>query len=398
MLKRDFILPAVLVLLFFLNGCMPHWSKTIRYGKTIDGPFTETVQTEVQMGLIIVPVRINGNIYRFLFDTGAMLSISQELQNEFQYKMVSKGVLTDSDNNSREVKYVQTDTLFIGNIPFIKQTAFVADFKKNPLIGCLNIDGIIGSNLMRYCQWTVDYQNAELVLSKDINPKPEENTYVLPFEFNRQFDQKVSLKLGKATISNLKIDYGSNGSLTIKNSGMDVLKEHGIVEKTHHENGYTQSGLYGKATPSKREYAWADTLYADNFMVEDVEIKTGKSALIGGEVLSRFVVTLDFENQQALFTPVPNSAPDYRTFGFRLGYSEKNGFYIQAVIDNSPADEAGLSPGLKVNKIDQLNFTNGSTFCEYADYSKTMGSSIQLEYLDNNNKKKTITIERRSLF
>ena len=147
-------------------ACTPNWTTAIRYGETIEKPFSETVKTEISNGLIIVPVEIDGKSYRFLFDTGATLSISEEIQQKMAYKEVSKGMLVDSDNNRNKVSYVQVDKILIGKIPFTKQTAFVADFTKNPLIACLNIDGIIGANLMRYCHWTIDYQNTEIVLFK----------------------------------------------------------------------------------------------------------------------------------------------------------------------------------------------------------------------------------------
>lgn len=398
MIRRFAFLLSIALLLLHATACSPSWTTAIRYGKTIDEPFLETVNTEISNGLIIVPVQIAGNNYRFLFDTGAILSISEEIQQKMDYKKVSTGGLVDSDNNRREVSYVQVDTLKIGKIPFIAQTAFVADFTKNPIIACLNIDGIIGSNLMRFCNWNIDYQNAEVVLFKDTDYPSHKKEMTLPFELNNQFDQIVSLNLGKANLKNLKIDYGSNGSLTLSKSSMEVLIEHKIITKTFAENGFVSSGLYGKTSASTREFAWADTLNNNNFRVEGVELKTGKTGLIGGEILSRFVVTLNFDEKEICFVPANNTAPDYSTFGISLGYSDEKEFYIQTILENTPAEEANLVPGLKVIRLNELDFSNGSSFCDYVASSQKRSETLELVYLNKAGERKSVILQKRFIY
>jgi hypothetical protein len=398
MRKLSFLVALGFLLLAAIS-CMPGWTTAIRYGKTIDGPFIDTVKTEVVNGLHIVPVEIEGRTYRFLFDTGATFSISEKVQQRMNYKTVSKGSLIDSDNNRQQVNYVQVDSIFIGHTPFTAQTAFVADFTANPVINCLEIDGIIGSNLMRFCQWKIDYQNTEIILFNDTVLETSENGISLPFALNKQFDQIIKLKLNKATLNNLKIDYGSNGSLTISKSAMNVLKENDIVKETYAEKGSVSSGLYGKASISTREFAWADTLQYANFMVEGVELKTGKSGLIGGEILSRFVVTINFKEKEIWFDPVKNAAPDYSTFGFSLGYSDEKQFYIKAIIKGSPADELGLSPGTRIIRINDLDFANGSSFCDYASYiTAYKEETLELVYTNENEQTNSIVIQKRFIY
>lgn len=398
MIRRFAFQLCIALLLLQVTACTPSWTTAVRYGKTIDKPFSETVKTEIRNGLIIVPVQIAGNNYRFLFDSGALLSISEEIQQNMNYKEVSTGVLVDSDNNRKEVSYVQVDTLTIGKIPFIAPTAFVADFTKNPIIACLNIDGIIGSNLMRFCHWTIDYQNAEIVFFKDTVYEHGDNTVHLPFELNKQFDQIINLKLGEATLKNLKIDYGSNGSLTLSKSSMEVLKEHKIITQTFAEKGFVSSGLYGKTSESTREFAWADTLSNNNFKLEGVELKTGKSGLIGGKILSRFVVTLNFEDKIISFSPVNDSAPNYSTFGLSLGYSEEKEFYIQTIRENTPAEEANLVPGLKVIRLNELDFSSGSSFCDYVASSQNSIETMELVYINEAGERKSVILQKKFIY
>lgn len=48
---------------------------------------------ELIKGVIIIPVEINGKTYRFLFDTGAINSISDDLQEELGFNVVSTGII-----------------------------------------------------------------------------------------------------------------------------------------------------------------------------------------------------------------------------------------------------------------------------------------------------------------
>jgi len=154
----------------------------------------------------------------------------------------------------------------------------------------------------------------------------------------------------------------------------------------------------GKVTASKREFAWVDSLQSGNFNVEGAEIKTGKSGLIGCEILSRFVVTLDFNKKELRFSPVKDYEPDYSTFGFRLAYSEEKEFYIQAITENSPVTEAGLVPGLTVTKLNELDFSNGTSFCDYVDYVSMSKKIINLEYIDDAGTTQTVTLQKRFIY
>ena len=131
------------MVLIIHTSCSVSWTDAIRYGEIDRISFSEKVDIEIENGLIFVPVQIEGHKYRFLFDTGAPFSISTDLQDALDYKVVSKGHIVDSGNNRKRVNYVLVDTVLIGSIPFINQTAFEGDFTSNPILECLGIDGIL---------------------------------------------------------------------------------------------------------------------------------------------------------------------------------------------------------------------------------------------------------------
>ncbi|MCG6191101.1 aspartyl protease family protein [Maribellus maritimus] len=384
--------------LFFSQSCTQSWTKAIQKGKIQDGSFFEIIYSENENGLLTVPVEIDGEKYRFLFDTGAILSISEKVQKKLNFKTVSRGNIVDSDNHKTRVKYVQIDTLFIGEIPFFEQTAFVTDLDKNPVIACMNIDGIIGSNLMRHCSWAIDYQNNQIALFNDTINLLSNAGYQIPFRSDNQYSQLLQFEFGKAKLKNLKLDYGSNGSITLPKKGFEVLKQHEIVEKTAKVSGYSQSGISGKVSELKGELALADTIKAGDLKIPEVEIKTGKSGLLGTEVLSRFIVSIDFKTQTIFLEPVDDTFPDYSTFGFNVGYSGEKQMYVMQVVENSSAEKAGVTPGMQILKVDSLLFNSNSPLCDFIQYNSLPKENITLELLDKSGKREKVDLRKTKIF
>lgn len=384
--------------LFLFQSCTQSWTKAIKSGFTQNESFFKIIPTEKSSGLIIMPVVINDEEYRFLFDTGAILSVSDELQEKFKFETVSRGNIVDSDNHKTQVKYVQIDTLFIGGVPFFEQTAFVTDLDKNPVIACMNIDGIIGSNLMRHCSWAIDFQNNQIALFKDTINLLSDATYQVPFHMDNQYSQLMQFEFGRATLKNIKLDYGSNGSLTLPNNGFNMLKKHEIVEKTLKVAGYSQSGITGKVTKKNGEIALADTIKAGNLKIPEIEIKTGKSGLLGTEVLSRFIVSINYKNQIIFFEPVEGTKPDYSTFGFSVGYSDEKQMYVMHVVEKSPAENSGITPGMQILKIDSLDFKSKSTFCDYVRYNSVPKESITLELTRKPGENKKVELKKTKIY
>ena len=395
MMQKLYLFTIILVFLI-LSSCTTHWSKAIRSGSVLNEPFIETIKFEENLGLIIVPVEINGKKYRFLWDTGATSSISDELQHEFQFKVVSQGHYVDTDNNRQAIDYVKVDTLRIGDVMFIDQVAFVENFKANPILKCMNLDGIIGGNLMRYCNWTIDYDKDEMIMSSEVSKDIKENSLSIPFKYDNDLDLLVDIRIGRAKISNIIIDYGSNGSVSFPKRILDFLTEKQIITETFVETGTKNSGLIGKPVEVNREYAFTDSLFIGEKVHNDVEVRTGVHALIGKKILSRYVVTIDWDDQKLYFNDYSVDLDVNETFGFALGVRGAE-IYVQSVTENSDAYLKGLKPEMVVKKLNELDFTKSSTYCDYIDLINSKPKILYLQYKDENGNLKSVTVESQRL-
>ena len=378
-MRNNYIISILIVILFLaISACSIKWSEAVRYGRVSHQEIKETVEIEIHNKLIFVPISIRGKKYRFLFDTGAPFSISNELQKDNNYKILSKGNIVDSDHNRKKVNWAQVDSISVGNVLFINQTAFVGDFKANPILRCLEIDGIIGSNLIRHSNWTIDQELKTLSLFASVEKKAMEKCIAVPFKTDFQYNIFIDVNIGQAKVKNILVDYGSNGSMALSNEIFTTLKDRNIIRAPLLEKGSKQSGIIGNPIALNREITYSDSVKINNQKLNNVLIQTGKTVSIGNDLLSRFQVTIDWDHKHLFLTKLPKVIDRAGLAGFRLGYSMEKGVYIQSVIENSNAYKSGIRPNMSVVKIDDLDFERGNDFCDLVSYKLRNEIFLQL--------------------
>lgn len=379
-MKRLFYI-FIAIALLINYACATHWTQAIQSGAIDQKQFKESVSIEIRNGLIFLPVTIRGKEYRFLFDSGAPLSISEKLQGDFNFKIVSTGNLIDSDHNRSKIEWAEIESINIGKVSFNNQTAFIGDFEANPFLKCLKIDGIIGSNLLRYCNWTIDQDAKSLTFSDTVDKDVLKGSVRIPFRTDNQYNIFTDLSIGQATVRNVLVDYGSNGSIALNDQIFNTIKARNIIGETLIEKGAKQSGIVGKAVALSREIVYTDSVRIDSISLKKVMLRTGKTVSVGNNLLSRFRVTIDWKNK-ALHLLATKAGQDSISFpGFRLGYAPDKGVYVQAVIENSNAYRKGVRADMSVEKLDGLDFKDGNDYCDYANHK--LGNTIFIELIDS---------------
>jgi len=391
------ILTGFIFLILLFNQCSNSWKNRIQLGKVMPAKIDETIDVSVEAGIIIVPTEIDGKLYRFLFDTGAMLMISPEIQDLHNYKKISSGRITDSNNNSQIMKYVLVDDLRLGSVEFKKVSAVVADMDKNPVLNCLGVDGIIGSNLMRNCNWRIDIKNESIRMFKDLKSISLDSFSSVEFKTDRQYNLLIDINFEKAKVSNMKVDYGSNGSLSLPQHLFDKIKESDILERLYVNNGMVRSGLLGQMTPIESEVAYLDSIYGAGFVQYKSAIKSAKKALLGTDVLKDFVVDINWEDQRLYFKAHEEKPHgDTLGFGFSPGLDENDEFYVQSVLSPSKAYERGIRPGMKIIEINGVLVNEEWSICEFINSGFGLGDSMHLSIIDSLGEVKSYTLEKQN--
>lgn len=139
----------VLLCVFLLDCSSSKLSTLFNNGKLNRENFITQIPFTYKLGLMIVQVEIEGEQYNFMVDTGAPCVISEELEKKLGLKPILRDKVGDSQGNMQQQNFYKLPEIIFGDLKFTEIGVVAADLKKSKIIACLEVDGFIGSNLLR---------------------------------------------------------------------------------------------------------------------------------------------------------------------------------------------------------------------------------------------------------
>src|SRR5690606_7388501 len=99
----------IVILMFFLfvANLNAQNKYTLNVGKIKQKKYHNTFDFENVKGKIIIDVKINNKIRKFILDTGAPTSISAEIKSEGKFKQIINSELKDANGKSGNIDAVQ---------------------------------------------------------------------------------------------------------------------------------------------------------------------------------------------------------------------------------------------------------------------------------------------------
>jgi hypothetical protein len=338
-------------------------------GKTTAEAFDKTVSFTKNKGLMIVPIEIDGETYRFLFDTGAPMVISTELQAKLQCKkLTSKGV-GDSQGRKKQLDYVRLPEIELAGQRFEKLTAIVADLNEAPAIGCFHLDGIIGANMMRLAFWEIDYK-ADLMRFTNVWENIQLDSTANHFNFYLQATGTPVIPeifLDSVRISNVTFDTGSAGILGVSNKNLPGLVLDSTVKSAV---GHLSSGLYGSRIDTVFYVQKPFVLGSDTIPNFPFEVQTEKEKkLLGMRYFKNYRMVLNWDERSAYLHPKHQLKPsDLKSFGISFNLENKH-VLVGSLHRGSPAHLAGITLGDTVIHVNQISspIQNPEDYCQILD-------------------------------
>lgn len=117
-------------------------------------------------GLLLVPVRVHGQTFEFLIDTGAAYTaLSKDIVTLLDLTIVPQRTLAiaPAQGNIFRAPVVTLREFQLGGFRLANVTAIVLAFPHT-----LKIDGIVGMNVLRLFRFTVEIDTGTLVLRRPI--------------------------------------------------------------------------------------------------------------------------------------------------------------------------------------------------------------------------------------
>ena len=352
-------------LVFFASGCSTFQAiSLVRGGEALSPGLEEKVlPTEFNGHMILVKGNINGSAkeYRFIFDTAALTMIDKETATELRLARDVEVKANDSAGGTKTAHLTKLGRLTIGDITVTNTAAVIMDMTKIRQMTGIEVDGIIGSNFLRFFTVKIDYQRQQVSLSGDLSPlKAVPGASLVKFEqsMKQGFAPMVEAASGDVSFKAF-IDTGLTYPLSLPLS---------IVKKADKESVIEGKGLMGGGflENNKKEVLTRLNSFRMGSSSEFGRIVAngteGKDvALIGKEFLSRFVVTLNYPAGEMLLVPVSGVKGDDNMFTAGIGVMrDANGkFLVSGVWSGSPADKAGVAAN------DEIVMVNGKGAASY---------------------------------
>jgi len=295
---------ASLILFLFSCAVIHAQSFTMNQGGATVNDYYIELPYEVINGKMIVPVEISGKKHRFIFDTGAPVTIDKELSSQLNAEIITQSKFEDANGSYDSVAVVRLENITLGNVSF---NAIPAMGSLPKLYKCWGVDGVIGSNMLRKSIVSIQSDKHIIVITDQANKLNLNKKHSVPLitneNNNTQSDPVIKVIIGKKISLSLEFDTGDSGFLRFSDDYMNQLSKYGVYEVIDKGYGASQISGYGLQKSADKYLLKIPTIMIGEGVFINVITETNKggSAAIGCKLLDYGDVTLDFINGKFYF-------------------------------------------------------------------------------------------------
>lgn len=331
-------------------------------------------------GKIIINVSIENKKYKFLVDTGAPTAISEDLYNSIKTNKLGNIEITDQSGITDSLEVVSIPNIKISEIKFKETPAFVSKNDSNLIFECFEIDGIIGSNLLRNSVIQFNSQENEIILtdnSKNLELKKRE---AIEMKVDKiQSNPFVPIKLMKGNHEGneyVLFDSGDNDFYVISNKVYQQLQSQvDIFEIIAKNVGTFSMGLFGTANENEHFALKIPKLKIGDTDFKNVITKTtyAETSRIGSELLKYGKVTLDYKKERFWienFKEKKSIELSEKMWPIEPVLNNENEIVVGIIWDKSLKNKINL--GDKILKFDEINYKD-------MDYCEILNSTLKVD-------------------
>ena len=308
---------------------------------------------------IYADVKVNGKgPFQFIFDTGGVNLLTPPLTQKLGLSAEGHMQGNGAGSGHMDVQLTKVSSLQLGDATVKDQV-----FAQIPLDSMGNIEGVampgmVGFETFRRFVTRIDYGAHTITLIKPDAFDPKDAGTAVPISFNGNTIEVPATYDGVP--GTFTIDTGNRGSLILNSP---FVAAHAQFAK--YSTAPEATTGWGIGGPTKSHVIRGHNLVIGGLTVaapvvllstatKGADADATQSGNIGGGVLKRFVVTLDYGNNKMYLKPVTQSVSDLDSFdrsGMWINQSA-TGYSVVDVTKGTPADRAGLKAGDEIVSVD----------------------------------------------
>jgi len=321
----------------------------------------DTGRTELPFRLrnnhIYVDAQVDGKPVRLMVDTGGMNVLTPEAVARLGLSSEGSIEGRGGGEKSQDVSLARARLLQLGEVSVDAPVFFVFDFQEIARIEGEALDGLVGFEVFHRFLVRIDYERSVLTLSDPTRHALPPGAKPIAFTLNEQTPAVAGSIDG--LVGRFTIDTGSRTSLTLHSP---FVREHGLVQRyAASEPAVTGWGVGGsvRTRPARGErFCLAETCLEAPVLelfegTKGAFSAPGIAGNVGGELLRRYTLTLDYRNLRLTLEPNADATlvPAFDRSGLWLRRDE-GGVRVDDVAAGSAAERAGLKAGDEIVRID----------------------------------------------
>nr|WP_319272435.1 hypothetical protein [uncultured Draconibacterium sp.] len=398
---RGILIIAVCGPIFIFFTISRQHKKMMQGEMVSESPIDTIPFTYSSTGHIVIPVHIQDSkeTFSFILDTGASNMIFSSRKDQFNFKRNGFGIGLGSSLNFFTTKINQCSLVQIGALRFEKVNFEEVNINSD----CIDeICGIIGTGIMHNLEWQIDFNTMQIIIAdsfKNLDTNPE--AIKIPLhqnQFTSHLSTRIKFRKNKQSHAVL-IDLGNNGTLNMKERN---IRKDSIPFETRKVLGIKSNTLgEKKVLESEFSYYLADSFFIGNLSACQLPINAASKSLniLGLGFFEHYKTTISYETSQLFLEPYQTSPRFiWNTYGFFTKYDEvTQKTIISNIIENSPAANSNLPLYAEVLSINNFEFSDKESYCQYKNRKPFEGGRVKLT-LNHNGEIEKYYLESTPIF
>ncbi len=378
--------------LFLTNVCAQKIGFNIN-----DGSRRRVIPFETYNNLILIPVILNDHLpLKFILDTGVSSSIlfEKEITDLLGVGYLRKISILGVGEKTAVAAYVTKGVeIKLPGITGYQQSILALEEDYLHLKNQLGhqVHGILGYEIFSRFIVEINYHEKRLVLYDPARFKPKRRWEVLDMDLvvtKPYVNIEFSIDSGKVYKGNFLIDTGASHSIVIHPESEDHVR---IPDKNIRSvlgrglTGEVRGHLARIQHVKMGKYTFEEVIasFPDKDEYPDSISQFNKNGTIGGEILSRFRVVLDYVNEKIYLKKagLVDDNFEYNMSGIELEAigNDLESLRVTSIRKNSPAEQAGIKKNDIVLSINNVMGENLTLTTAYKFFNSKDGKRLRLE-------------------
>ena len=372
------------------------WSQAAPGHRFYSEPKRTVIPFDLYKNQIFVPMQVNGSRpLWFILDTGAnTAALDETTAKELGLKPEGGAETQGVGSSGVQMRFLRNVKFALPDLDFFDDEIITLDYRPTFAFQGRETHGIFSYDFLRRFVVTIDYQRRLLTVAEpDAVVQNGGEVFPLTFRFDLPYvEAEITVPGNPPQKTTFLLDVGSGDTVDWPKLGISKGK---LLD--------TVTGV-GLGNNEKTGFTGRGTLRLGKFEFKDVPVhccggnELGNH-LIGGGLLRRFIVTLDFPHQRMMLLPNSDLTKPFPFDSSGLILRQERDsrlFRVRTVIPGSPAASVGLQP---LDLIEQVNGIPAAqwTLETLEDALSEPGRTFDLVVSDPSGRKKSVKLLTRKL-